>query len=329
MVRNEFKPPSDFVNEESGGGGKKVWKWVGIGCGVIVLIVGIFLALGTWKTVSCCSDAVDVAQSTNQARQFGLEFAGRLSQGKVDKAWSQTSAKFQSETSREQFEEKVAAHAELLGASQPRMANLNVQHQGSQKPTRWEMSVEFAQPTGDQKLVLITEAVRQGEGDSASFHIDSLRFDVRHRSLSDEPPAREVIAFHGDLRGGSYEAAYKRLAPSFAKERDTQSFRDFIGQQEALFTAQPVNVGAVEYLSGRQARVVVQVNPEQGQPGVIEYRLRQMMPGMPNWKINSIAPTYESAPKAAEPAEEADASGPDAGAEGVDGGGDAGGQTGE
>ena len=98
----EFKPPSDFVAEDSGGG-SNVWKYVGIGCGVILLAVGIAFAFGAWKTASCCGDAMDVAKYSMAAQNTAKTFASNVSRGNADKAYELTSSSFQERVSPDNF----------------------------------------------------------------------------------------------------------------------------------------------------------------------------------------------------------------------------------
>ncbi|MFP4597006.1 MAG: hypothetical protein ACOC9J_02680 [Persicimonas sp.] len=300
MARVEFKPPSDFTPEDAGGGKTNIWKWLGIGCGVIVLIVGLAMAFGAWKTVSCCTE---FASSGQEATAFSLTFAEDLANSEVEQARSKMSPSLASRISTEELATKLDEHAELLSNSMPRMTNVSL-NQRDDEEMRWEVTVEFSPATSDEKLVVITDVLGQGEGEEREFSIDALTFDRRARNLRSEPPAEAVLSLHRQLAGGNFEEAYKSMGREFTEQNNLSAFRDYIRAQPPVFRSGDVQVREVDYSGQRQAYVHAEIVAD-GRRARIEYVVEQPANHQPRWNITSINPEYEDT--GGEPPGDADA----------------------
>jgi hypothetical protein len=298
MARNEFKPPSDFVAEDSGGK-RNIWKWLGIGCAVIALIIGGLLAAGAWKTVSCCNEAMDSARLTMKAGEFSTEFARDLASGDIEQARAKMTEDLQSRVSVEQIEQQVANYQHFFQASPGRLSDMNVQQKPGQESTVWSLTVEFAPPAGKEKLVVMTEVISRGEGEQQQFLVDDLRFEARSRDIGSEPPAVEVLDFHRQLRGGSYEQAYRHMSSDFAQQSNLEAFRSFVREQEEVFRTGQVDIDAVSYGEQGRAKVRARLEGTGGERVQVEYDLVRPNPGVEKWLIAGVTPTYQLADPAA------------------------------
>jgi hypothetical protein len=310
MARNEFKPPSDFVADDAGGSKRNVWKWLGIGCAVIVLIVGGLLAAGAWKTVSCCNEAVDSARVSMEAAQFSTEFAQEIGSGDIDQARSKMTDELRSRVSADQLEEQLAQYQPFLEASSGRVSDVSVRKTAEDPSTFWNMTVEFAPPTGRQKLVMFIKVISRGEEEERRFLVDDLKFEERTRDKSAEPAAVEVLDFHRQIRLGNYEQAYRHLSSDFAEQSDLEAFRGFIRDQNEVFRTGEVDIESVAYGGAGHAVVVAEAVGDGRERVQIDYELVRRGAGMGKWFIASVTPTYELAEPAA-----AIGDGPDAGSE--------------
>ena len=296
----EFKPPSDFQSEDSGGGGnKQIWTWLGIGCGAILLVVAGFLAYGAYETASCCGQVVDAGKYTMSAQQTSQEFARKLGQGKFTEAWDMTTDDLRSRMSVDELKEKLAEHGDLLRNSSARMGQINVQSKGGQqdamKPEAWDTSFHFSPPSADEKLVMNLVVVREGEGDAARFFIDDVRLNRRKRVLRSEPPARAVLEFHRNLQQGAYQQAYQTMSMSYQQNNTQADFESMVDENvEALVEGRP-KVTAVDY-SGNQAMVTVSVEKSHR----INYTLSKQI----GWSIDEMKVTTVDGPAVDQKAEE-------------------------
>jgi hypothetical protein len=292
MARNEFNPPSDFVAEDDGGGKRNIWKWLGIGCGVIALVVGGLLAAGAWKTVSCCNDAVDSARLTMAAGEFGTQFARSLGSDGAEQARAKMTDELRSSISLEQLETQISQYQHFFEASSGRLGDLNARKEAVDEPMIWKVTVEFSPPAGQEKLIVLTEVVSRGEGDAQHFLIDDLQFEARSRDLGAEPPAVEVLDFHRQIRGGSYEQAYRHMSNAFTQKSNVEAFRSFVQGQDDVFRTGKVDINAVSYDGSGGALVRARLTSDDGRVQV-EYELVRPNPTVAKWLISSVTPTYE------------------------------------
>ncbi len=309
MAHIEFKPPSDFVAADGGGGGKSsVWKWVGIGCGGLVLVVGIFMALGAWKTVSCCSKAVDSARQSAKASKFGLQAAQQFATGNVEAMRAAMSDEAATQWPADRLTSAHDNYAAFLGHSKGRVGGMHFQQRSLDAPLHLTMTVAFAQPAGTEQLAVIMDILSKGKGKTQHFVIDSLSFDKRPREIRSEPPAVEVRAFHDALDSGDYKAAYRTMSAAFAKQSDQAAFRHFVQEQQPVFRHGDVHVASIEY-NGMRARLIARLSGEGGKHAQVEYLMVRRPGPIPLWRIEAITPSYDTAP--------AKGASPDAGTAGV------------
>src|SRR5690554_28302 len=123
-LRNEFKPPSDFVGDSSGsGGGKSIWKVLGIGCAVIILLMGAFLACGAWKTFSFCSDFVEKGALL---REFSNEVIVELQNEEFEKVHARMSPELAGRVSVEQLAIQRREYARYFAEAAPNISQVNM-----------------------------------------------------------------------------------------------------------------------------------------------------------------------------------------------------------
>lgn len=313
-----FEPPSDFVGGSGGGssGTKKVLMVGGIGCGVLLLIIGVLFAAGAFKAVSCCNQVSDFAQKSAGAQEYALEFGRALHEKDFESAYKMTSDSYRSANSLEMFTaafDPYAAH--LQGA--PRV--FNTRAGGVDGPAEsvddltkgWVIALQFARPEGSEQLLVELDVAPQGE---AQFTIQGVRAESRARSLSSEPPAKEVLEVHDDLAAGRYEMAYGRMAPPFKQETDMAAFKGFLDDSNGVMISNDVEITSVEYGSPQAATVMATVTAKDGRRAIVQYELSTPIPNMPVWKVMAISPVVTSDPPdaPAEPEVEIDAGTTDA-----------------
>lgn len=286
MSRIEFKPPSDFTNSDSGsGGGNKVWKVLGIGCAVILVLVGIALAFGAWKTVSCCDTAKDFMVKGTMAREMALEVGNNLKAEKFESVRSRMSPALASEISVEQLGVQRREYASFFGSASPRIVNIS-----NKNGNTWTISVEFAPPTQAQKLVLLMDidAVDGESPEDAALVLDKLVFEQRRRDLRAEPGAVVVLGFHHALRRGDDEKAYEFVQSRFP---EMSTFRSFLGEQKPIFREGIVAIKSVENRPN-SSMVIAEIGAKTPNPVRVEYEIGPIRPGMNTGEIRKITPTY-------------------------------------
>ena len=301
-----FQPPSDMTNGGgSGGGRKKVWIGLGIGCGLVLLVIGILFAAGAFKAVTCCSEVKDLAQNSVVVRDAGQAFADDVHAGNIDAAYARTSADFQSKMTRDQFKQAVEAHRAPMNASSPRLFDMQLKTENPEKieglsKGTWKLTYQFAGPK-DEKMLLLTFAVKSvGEGADLKYVIEDVAFDERLRDLESEPPAAEVLEFHKLLQKKNAAMAYARLAPGFQQQTDYEAFQRFLEDTGDILTNSRIEVREVAYNeTNTQATVMAHAKTVSGKDAIIQYELVPLQPEMPGfgWRIVSIAPLVaETAP---------------------------------
>lgn len=292
MALNEFKPPSDFVADDGGGSGKSWLKWLGIGCGVIVLIIGGLLAVGTWKTASCCGQLYDEARRSVEANQLSLALGSDLAQGNIEAARAKMTDELKATISAEDLQNTLSEHQSFLSAGPGRLSNMSVEKNDLDEPMRWKMTLDFAPPAGNEKLVAMIEVISRGEGEEATFMVDSLQFETRTRDIASEPPAVEVLDFHRQLRGGNFESAYRHMSSEFTQKNNIDVFRSFVREQEEVFRTGTIEIQSVAYANQSKARVIALLEAD-GERVQVVYELVRPMHNMPKWLIDGVTPSYD------------------------------------
>jgi|GEM_PF-6804393 len=298
-LRNEFKPPSDFVGDSSGsGGGKSIWKVLGIGCAVIILLMGAFLACGAWKTFSFCSDFVEKG---SLLREFSSEVVVELKNEEFDKVRARMAPALAGRISEEQLAIQRREYARYFENATPYISQVNMQDTNI-----WRVGVDLAPPASTQKLVILMEIdiANADSGNASDLVLTSLVFEQQERNLRAEGPAVAVLDFHRNLRADNPDAAFELLATTYG---DIGAFRAFLEDQKPVFSAGDVKIESVDSrLDG--ARVVALI----GEPGAeqvrVVYELGLSTTRMGQYELQKITPTYLKAAAAADVAgEEADA----------------------
>jgi len=297
MSRIEFKPPSDFVSGDSGsGGGKKVWKILGIGCLVILILFGVALAFGAWQTVSCCGSAKEFFVQGAAAQQMAVEVGSDLKANKIEAIHSKMSEELAAKISVEQISAQRDEYASLIDGALPNIMGSTMTAEG-----HWDISVEFAPPASSQKLVMLLsiEAQKVEGSEEPVLTLNSLLFEQRNRDLRAEPAAVVVLDFHRALRSGNDETAYSHVATRFP---EMAAFRTFLAEQKPVFREGEVKIKSVDN-RGERSTVYVLVGPDGAESLQVEYELGPSRASVGKLEIRKVIPTYLSVA----PAEEADA----------------------
>lgn len=284
-----FEPPSDFVG--SGGGGNKnatLWKVLGGGCLLILLIFGGLFAAGAFKVVSCCSEFSDVAKTTLASQKFGQEWAATLGQGRYDSAYAQLSADAQALQDPITFRAKAQPYEDRLKASSPRLLGTNLVNQ-EEGAWRWRQSYQFADSHSQDMLVVMFDVI-QVENE---FRIESVDFDIRERVLSVEPPATAVLDFHNLIQDSQYEMAFSRLSDAFKNSTDEATFRKFLDAEGAVLKNSQIDIKEVLYNGEDSATVMALVANRSGLKAVVQYELTRPFPNLPAWQITTISPMIQ------------------------------------
>jgi hypothetical protein len=289
----------------------------GIGCGVVLLVIGVLFAAGAFKAVSCCNQVGEFAQNSAKAQEFALKFGEALHQKDFAAAHAMTSESYRSANNLAAFEQSFEPYAAQLTAP-PRVFNLRAGNTGGGEPQSlddlgkgWSIMLQFATPQGSEQLLVEIDVSPKGEGE---FTIDGVRAETRARSLEAEPPAQEVLAVHRDLAAGRYEMAYGRMAQPFRQQTTMDAFKGFLKDTDGIMTSRDVVVNSVEYGSTQNATVMATVTADDGSRAIVQYELMTPIPNMPQWQIVAISPTVTSDPpdQPDEPSVEIDAGDSDA-----------------
>lgn len=293
--RIAFQPPSDM----SGGGSsgkKKVLVGLGVGCGLVLVVIGILFAAGAFKAVSCCSQFQGAYNDSVEAQAFGESFATHIASGDVEKAYALTSPSFQSTMSEEAFTTAVEAHRDRIDGNRPRLHHINLEGEDAQNlddigKGTWRLQYQFASAADTTMLLLILGAVPQGEGEDRSFVATEVAFEERPRNLSMEAPAVEVQKIHQHLQNSQYERAYGRLGVGFQQSTSADAWKQFLNDAGPALTSSTLEVREVTY-EGDQATVMTHARTADGKSTLIQWELSQLAAGQPGfgWRVIAIAP---------------------------------------
>lgn len=295
-----FQPPSDMQGEGGSSRSKKVFIGLGIGCGVVLLIIGILFAAGAFKAVSCCNQVKGIAEKSMGAEQFANQFAQDIWEGNLDQAYATTSDEFQQEVSREAFGSAVEAHRDRMAANAPRMFNMQLEQEGAQQPSleqlaqgTWLMSYQFAGPSDETMLLLNFRVKSAPADDGEKFVAADVAFDERPRNLEIEPPASEVLKVHDMIQRGQYELAYARLGDAFRSSTDRDTWRQFLDDAGPILTQSDLEIREVAYgQNNAQATIMAHARTSGGKSGIVQFELVPMQSDLPGfgWRIVTIAP---------------------------------------
>lgn len=306
MAPQEFEPPSDFVEEDDSGGGMSAWKWLGIGCGVVVLVVGALLAFGTWKSVSCCQQ---MGEAVEGSTMHGSEFARALASGKYDEARSMMSQSLASQTTEADLREELAPYQSFFDEASPRIAGQDVNQEGGfgGEEMLFALRYEFSPESSEEKLVLLVDVAAREEGGGYTYQVEDYQLEERRRKLSSEPPAELVLNLHEHVYSGNYEEAFELMRDDPEDGQDLESFKGFIKEHEEIFMASEIDIGSVDYDGQSEARVRADAIEGDQVVASLEYLVEVGQGVPPGWRITSIHPNYSEEPgEVAEDAEDAE-----------------------
>jgi hypothetical protein len=259
-MRVEFNPPSDFSADPSSGSKKKIWVFLGVGCGAMLLVVGLLFAVGAFRAVSCCTDLADVGKRTITAQLTAQEVSLALHQGEYETAYRYVSSSLRAELSPQQFREVFRPHEELLQSGYPLLADMQTRGESLEELrdiTAWTAVVRFIPPTGQEVLVVDLGLQWRGEEADPAVELVSVHVDRRVRPLEEEPAARSVQVFLRTLRQGEWEEARRQLSPdSPLRQGELDGFRSFVRDHGEVLTGDRPRIESVAY-GPLEANVVV------------------------------------------------------------------------
>lgn len=313
MADDSFDAPSDYQTGSSGGG-TNIWMWLGIGCGVVLLLVAGALIFGGYKSYSCCKQAIE---RQKEARETSLTFARDLRDASYDSAWKRTSESFRSGTSLEKFRASVEKYRSRLDGSVPEMVGIRPPtNQGQGGKGIWEVDIGFMPHAGETYVVMQLQLAEQGEGEKREFSVDGLALRERERNVATEPPARRVRRFNRLVAEEKVENARGVFAESFEPAKSKESFKSYVEQHASVFGSADVEFRSIQYEAGRGAVVLAVHRSAGADETYVRYGLGK---SRALWVITNVE-VGVSPPESAEPT----AAPPDAGnADASETGGDA------
>ncbi|MFU8802502.1 MAG: hypothetical protein ACNA8W_01715 [Bradymonadaceae bacterium] len=259
MVRAEFKPPSDYTPDEGGSGKKKVWMFLGLGCGGILLIVGLAFALGAFRAVSCCSDLIDVGVRTMEAQAAVQDISHALHQGDMERAYGWTSSSYREGVSREKFNDIFRPHEHVIRTGYPILADMQAKGDSLDEVREidyWVATVRFVPPAG-QEVVIADFSIRWTGAEEKPVEIMHVQVEGRVRPLADEPAARAILSLQNLLRLGDLESSRRRLSmTSPLRGEDVSVLRAFVDEHKDVLLFRDIDILAVRYEGVDQAQVI-------------------------------------------------------------------------
>lgn len=283
-----FQPPSDMGTVPSGGG-NKMWKVLGIGCAIFVLIGGIALAFGIYKGVSFCGGGIDIMKSVVNGQKFAGEFATDISKGEFEKAYGKMTPRYQTEVSKDDFVAKFTKYKDSLGAS-PIARGFNANQINEKK--EYKASYFFPLENGGQNPTInFTVLAIEGGEKNNNFQIDAFEIFLSERSMDSEMPAQMVMRFHDQIAKGQDQFAYMTMGEGFRQKTDEATFRQFLKDAGPTFTTGRWEIQNVKYHTGDSATVMVISRTRSSASMVIQFELAKIdQMGIPLWQIVAIAP---------------------------------------
>ena len=303
--------PSDFVDEApapSGSGRRRVMTILGVGCGGLMLLVGLLFALGAFKAVSCCGDTKQLVLRTEQVSLQARVFADALVQGQLEQAYGLLSEQARSGMTQAAFADQIGPHAALIRQSVPlpgRVAPLVSEPQGQQgleaikHIDQWALTLRFfpsaqAEP-GSAEVVMTLRAAHTAQSTPEAPQVRFELVELRQRPVlhASEPPAQRVVELHRRLQLDGPAAGYAFMDLAFQREHDAAAFEAFIQSQGDLFERGALEVNQVSYQPQPPtvAATVTTTLTSPTQRAVVTFGLLQ---GPLGWGVVSIAPLIQT-----------------------------------
>jgi hypothetical protein len=268
---------------------KSIWLWLGGGCAVVLLIVGIALAFGVYKGVTCCQSTIE---QQRKARAFVEEFAQDLRRRDYDAAWEKTSSSMEMRTSRKEFIATVREHQDaILRSNQINLESFN-RHLGSQDPENsgsyWKVELAFMPRSGSEYVVMRLRLVGEKVDQETVFHVDDIDFTTRERKLATEPPAEVVRRFNRMIAEKKVDVARDKVdREAFGPAGGLEEFEQFVASHDDLLGGGAEAVIDVRYPEANRAVVDLRKRRSDGTEALVRYQLHKQ--GQLLWSITDIA----------------------------------------
>jgi len=253
MAEDSFDAPSDYEHA-SGGDGTNIWMWVGIGCGVILLVVAGALIFGGYKSYSCCKQAME---RQKEARETSLEFATDLRDADYESAWDRTTEAFRSGTTLDGFRGSIEAYRERIEGSVPEMVGIRPPaNRGGDGKGVWEVDIGFMPHAGETYVVLQLQLAEKGKGEQREFLVADLALRERDRNVATEPPARRIRRFNRLVAEDQIESARGLFAERFEPAQSEEAFQSYVDEHSSVFGAAELEFYSIRYEAGLGATVL-------------------------------------------------------------------------
>lgn len=300
------EPPSDFTSDDGGGGGgggrskaTKVLLGLGIGCAGLLLIVGLFAAIGAFKAISFCGGVKDLAMGVAQAQQVSLDFGFKVKGGDWAGAHKLLSDDYQKQVSADQLK-AMFAKSGALGtplADSLKVPGAEQVNDAGEKSLNLETRDVIAglrffpdDPSTTKTAIVATLHLKilNTEGETPTVKITKIEpLTEAPIVLAQEQPARTVKQWHKAMNLGAEQQAFFMVGPEIRKG-GMKAYKAFIEKEGDLFTDSKLDVRAVSYSDPQTARVIVQLDSASNRRSLVGFGLVSAAPG--RWTIGTIAP---------------------------------------
>ncbi len=288
-----FQPPSDMGTTSSGGSASKIWKVLGIGCGLIVLIIGIGLAFGLYKGATFCGSGIGMVKSTMNAQKYGGTFATHISKGEFEEAYGEMTPRLQQELSQKDFIAMISKYKDKINAT-PVARGFQANNNNTMKIDKFELSFFFPVNEGTQMPTIDFTVVPKGEDGGAtvdSFQVDTFEIFLAERTMDNELPAQMVMRFGDHISKGQNTVAYMSMGESFRNATNQEAFEQFLKDAGTTFTKGRWEIQDIKYHSDSSATVMAISRGRTGKSMLIQFEMLKVeQMGFPMWQIEAIAP---------------------------------------
>lgn len=281
-----FQPPSDMGTTGSGGG-NKIWKILGIGCGILVLIFGIGLAVGGYKVASFCGSGIDIVKTAMNAQKYGGKFANDIAKPDFDKAYGKMSPRYQGEVTKVDFIAQFAKYKDAIEGGTPVARGFNA----NQTDTKDEYKASyFFTSSGSEMPTIKFTIIKGNEEGNDSFLVDTFEIFLAERSMEKEQPGQMVLQFHNHISRGQDAIAYMSMGDTFRSKTGQEAFDQFLKDAGPSFTTGRWEIRNIKYHTADSATVMI-ISRSQGNSMLVQFEMaRTEKMGIPVWQIEAIAP---------------------------------------